>query len=435
MKKLLYLFLTMLIFACNSDDNNNVIAPIVTLIGESSITVSQYSTYVDAGATASDDVDGDLTANIETTSDVDTNIIGTYTVTHSVSNALGNVGSVSRQVDVGVSTPIDKINVLWQSPPKWDSTTAMKVATINPDKFIISIDGGAAPPGTTAGPSATQLVQFVTYLTTYGYTGELVMHPDVNKDDFAPFWHPRRPNDTTSTGAETWQWLEQNGNPQPWTLYIDYFKQLNDSLNNAGQKQMTELLIETGNGTNMVSEPNLLFPLFKSYINQIGLDSSIKLSATGDWHKDSFPTSADYYYAQMYDMCYIDTTSTILCGVNIFSTGRAKLIAESMVPAITAPDGVGNNSGRGLGRVSFIFTYAPTSSNSIPGQNSPMFGEGSNFWTKSQFTNGTIMENGAIKQTGFIWWFKTKMKTHYSDSIVSSGLWHSEAILDPRWEN
>ena len=137
----------------------------------------------------------------------------------------------------------------------------------------------------------------------------------------------------------------------------------------------------------------------------------------------------------MYDMCYIDTTSTILCGVNIFSTGRAKLIAESMVPAITAPDGVGNNSGRGLGRVSFIFTYAPTSSNSIPGQNSPMFGEGSNFWTKSQFTNGTIMENGAIKQTGFIWWFKTKMKTHYSDSIVSSGLWHSEAILDPRWEN
>ena len=105
MKKLLYLFSTILIVACNSDDNNDVIAPIVSLIGESSITVSQYSIYIDAGATASDDVDGDLTANIETTLDIDTNTIGTYTVTHSVSNALGNVGSASRQVNVGVPTP------------------------------------------------------------------------------------------------------------------------------------------------------------------------------------------------------------------------------------------------------------------------------------------------------------------------------------------
>ena len=66
-----------------------------------------------------------------------------------------------------------------------------------------------------------------------------------------------------------------------------------------------------------------------------------------------------------------------------------------------------------------------------------MFGEGNNFWTKSQFTNGTIMENGAIKQTGFIWWFKTKMDIHYSQAGISgrasTGLWHSEVILNPQW--
>ena len=90
-------------------------------------------------------------------------------------------------------------------------------------------------------------------------------------------------------------------------------------------------------------------------------------------------------------------------------------------------------------KVSFIFTYAPNVTTNPPpeGYNSPMFGEGNNFWTKSQFTNGTIMENEAIKQTGFIWWFKTKMDAHYSQAALSGraskGLWHSEDILDSRW--
>lgn len=47
------------------------------------------------------------------------------------------------------------------------------------------------------------------------------------------------------------------------------------------------------------------------------------------------------------------------------------------------------------------------------------------------------MENDAIKQTGFIWWFKMKMDVHYSNANLSgrasTGLWHSEAILDARW--
>ena len=37
-------------------------------------------TYTDAGATATDTYDGDLTSSIETVSNVDTAIVGTYTV-------------------------------------------------------------------------------------------------------------------------------------------------------------------------------------------------------------------------------------------------------------------------------------------------------------------------------------------------------------------
>ena len=107
MKKLIYLALTVLIVSCSDDDNT---APVVTLIGESSITVTQNSTYVDAGATATDNQDGDLTSNITTTSNVDTSTLGTYTVTHSVSDASGNVGSASRQV--GVSNSCDDPSTL-----------------------------------------------------------------------------------------------------------------------------------------------------------------------------------------------------------------------------------------------------------------------------------------------------------------------------------
>ena len=110
MKKLIYLFIALLIVACSSDDDNT--APVVTLIGESSITVTQNATYEDAGATAIDNNDGDLTSNIVTTSNVDTSTLGMYTVTHSVLDASGNNGSASRQVGVvgGQPTPC---NVVW----------------------------------------------------------------------------------------------------------------------------------------------------------------------------------------------------------------------------------------------------------------------------------------------------------------------------------
>ena len=48
------------------------------------------STYIDAGATAVDNIDGDITANIVTVNAVDVNTVGTYTVTYNVSDAAGN---------------------------------------------------------------------------------------------------------------------------------------------------------------------------------------------------------------------------------------------------------------------------------------------------------------------------------------------------------
>ena len=61
-------------------------APVIKLIGDSSIDILYGSNYIDEGATASDDTDGDITTNISTVNPVDTSVIGQYTVTYNVSD-------------------------------------------------------------------------------------------------------------------------------------------------------------------------------------------------------------------------------------------------------------------------------------------------------------------------------------------------------------
>lgn len=65
-------------------------APFITLNGPSTVFAEVGYSYVDSGATAFDNIDGDLTGQIVTTSNVDTAIAGTYTVTYDVKDAVGN---------------------------------------------------------------------------------------------------------------------------------------------------------------------------------------------------------------------------------------------------------------------------------------------------------------------------------------------------------
>ena len=109
MKKLLYLFLTVLIVACSGEDNNNdgdnnnntdTTPPIISLIGSANVVVNQGDTFIDEGATATDNVDGDLTSSITVSGNVDTAIIGNYVLNYSVSDAAGNNASATRNVSV-----------------------------------------------------------------------------------------------------------------------------------------------------------------------------------------------------------------------------------------------------------------------------------------------------------------------------------------------
>jgi len=71
-------------------DETDTIAPELILLGDANVTIYQNSNYVDAGAQAFDDKDGNITSNIELNNSVDTSILGTYTVTYNVKDAAGN---------------------------------------------------------------------------------------------------------------------------------------------------------------------------------------------------------------------------------------------------------------------------------------------------------------------------------------------------------
>jgi hypothetical protein len=85
---------------CKKDD---ITGPTVTLNGDSEIDIMLNESYSDPGATATDDVDGEIT---EVTSDwydvVDSSMVGEYTVTYTATDAAGNPGTATRTVNVYV---------------------------------------------------------------------------------------------------------------------------------------------------------------------------------------------------------------------------------------------------------------------------------------------------------------------------------------------
>jgi hypothetical protein len=80
-------------------------APVITLNGASTINLNVGDTYNELGATATDNIDGNLTSSIVVTGSVNTSAVGTYTLNYNVSDAAGNTATqVSRTVNVSDGT-------------------------------------------------------------------------------------------------------------------------------------------------------------------------------------------------------------------------------------------------------------------------------------------------------------------------------------------
>ena len=145
MKKTFYLLavlFTSLIVSCGGDDDPipapvvvtpevvipDTGAPTITLVGSSTINIEEGDSYTDAGASASDEVDGDISSSITTSGSVDASTPGTYTLTYSVSDAAGNSVELTRTIIVAVAT---KITALAATGIVSEQTPAEARTTIN----------------------------------------------------------------------------------------------------------------------------------------------------------------------------------------------------------------------------------------------------------------------------------------------------------------
>jgi len=90
-----------------SDDTE---PPVITLAGDAILTLTAGDTYTEPGYTCRDSLDGDLTASVTVTGQVDTSAAGKYELTYRVTDAAGNTAEAVRTVKVKnpEGTPVDR---------------------------------------------------------------------------------------------------------------------------------------------------------------------------------------------------------------------------------------------------------------------------------------------------------------------------------------
>ena len=116
----------------------DTVAPVITLNGANPMQVGFGTVFTDPGATASDGCAGDLTSAIVVTGSVDTNTVGFYALTYTVSDPSGHSDTKVRTVEVlpynftGFFAPID-------NPPTFNE---MKAGQAAPVKFSLGGNQG-----------------------------------------------------------------------------------------------------------------------------------------------------------------------------------------------------------------------------------------------------------------------------------------------------
>jgi hypothetical protein len=106
-----------IIFTSSTDTlKSDTISPVITIIGMNPVYLKTNSPYNDLGATAMDNVYGDLTPFITTYNNFNTSTEGTYYITYTVSDYSGNYAEKSRVIYVINDHTPPSLNLLGPNP-------------------------------------------------------------------------------------------------------------------------------------------------------------------------------------------------------------------------------------------------------------------------------------------------------------------------------
>ena len=95
------------------DGYNDNVPPVITINGSNPATVELGTTYTDAGATANDEFHG--ATPVTSSGTVDTNTVGSYTITYTATDKDGNTATATRTVNV-VDTTAPVVTVTGDNP-------------------------------------------------------------------------------------------------------------------------------------------------------------------------------------------------------------------------------------------------------------------------------------------------------------------------------
>lgn len=102
--------------------------PKLNLNGESEISLIETSNYIEQGAKATDNYDGDITNKIKITGNVDTTKIGEYTITYTVKDSSSNEEIITRKVVV-----TEKPKTIVKKVVVEENTSSSSVETLQPE--------------------------------------------------------------------------------------------------------------------------------------------------------------------------------------------------------------------------------------------------------------------------------------------------------------
>ncbi len=147
--------------SCTEDDITN---PTITLTDGASVYVQLGEDFTDPGFTANDDKDGDLTSQVTVTgvSSVNTDQVGAYEITYTVSDEAGNTVTETRTVYVEADGLAGSYavasNVTGPGAGSYNYTETITASSVSYNKVVISNFSGFANLTITATASGTNVI-------------------------------------------------------------------------------------------------------------------------------------------------------------------------------------------------------------------------------------------------------------------------------------
>ncbi|MEM5563461.1 immunoglobulin-like domain-containing protein [Psychroserpens sp. AS72] len=197
-------------------------APVITLNGASTINLEVGDTYNELGATATDNIDGNLTSSIVITGSVNTNSAGTYTRYYNVSDAAGNSATQrTRSIIVTQPTTGDCTGGITSFPYSESFENTFGAWTQGSgDDFNWATRSGSTPSGST-GPSSADSGSYYIYMESsspnYSTKRAILNSPcfDLSASTQATFEFKYHMYGATSMGSLALELSDNNG--ASWT--------------------------------------------------------------------------------------------------------------------------------------------------------------------------------------------------------------------------